>query len=734
MSAAFASAVVRLRWAVVVAWIAATVVVTLTLPTIQQTESGGLGDLVPTDAEAIEAEARSAELFAFPFISRTFVVERDPLGMSLDRLGLLVRRTAQLTLDELPGTRGAAGAYLVSNHIGEAPFVRERGTTALMPMLFPPGIGQTGRTNRAERMAFDHLQPAPPLAQLGVTGTIPARKAAGDIIAERLPLMEGLVLLFVLVAVTVYTRSLVAPLVNLAAVAVAYLVSIRLLAVVGEALDVSVPSEVEPILVALLFGIVTDYVIFYSSRFKRHLRASGDDGRSAARITTRELTPIVLACGSAVAAGTGALVVADLGFLQAFGPGMAMTVLIGMAVALTFVPAMLAILGPRLLWPSRGEQPDRVVHRPRGRNERMLQVVVRRPLLTLLATLAVLAGLGSGLFWLELGNPIIRGLPADSAPRQAYAQVTEGFAPGVIAPTVIVVEQPGIAQQREALRQLGAVLANQAGVAAVFGPELNPTGDPLGAVLASGGDAARFVVTFNSDPLGATAIRRVANLRERLPGILEASGLPAAETLIAGDTALAQETVEAAVADIGRVVPAVLAAVAIVLILFLRGLVAPVYLVAVAALGPMAATGLAVLFFQGILGNGELNYFVPLAAGVLLVALGSDYNVFLVGRIWAEARRRPLNEAIVAAGAGASRAISAAGIVLAVSFAATAVVPVQVFRELAFLVGVGLLIDAFLVRSLLVPAVIALVGYRSGWPGTTLRRVGPRAQRAVEPA
>ncbi|HEV2753386.1 MAG TPA: MMPL family transporter, partial [Solirubrobacteraceae bacterium] len=102
--------------------------------------------------------------------------------------------------------------------------------------------------------------------------------------------------------------------------------------------------------------------------------------------------------------------------------------------------------------------------------------------------------------------------------------------------------------------------------------------------------------------------------------------------------------------------------------------------------------------------------------------------------IWAEARRRPLNEAIVAAGAGASRAISAAGIVLAVSFAATAVVPVQVFRELAFLVGVGLLIDAFLVRSLLVPAVIALVGYRSGWPGTTLRRVGPRAQRAVEPA
>jgi RND superfamily putative drug exporter len=116
---------------------------------------------------------------------------------------------------------------------------------------------------------------------------------------------------------------------------------------------------------------------------------------------------------------------------------------------------------------------------------------------------------------------------------------------------------------------------------------------------------------------------------------------------------------------------------------------------------------------------------------VLLIALGSDYNVFLVGRIWAEARRRPLKEAIVMAGAGASRAISAAGIVLAASFAATALVPIQTFRELAFLISVGLLIDAFLVRSVLVPAVIALVGYRSGWPGSSLRRVGPRAGRAV---
>ena len=136
---------------------------------------------------------------------------------------------------------------------------------------------------------------------------------------------------------------------------------------------------------------------------------------------------------------------------------------------------------------------------------------------------------------------------------------------------------------------------------------------------------------------------------------------------------------------------------------------------------PIAALGLTSLLFQGVLGHGELTYFVPIAAGVLLVALGSDYNVFLVGRVWAEARTRPLPEAIVVGGAAASPAITAAGIVLAASFAAIALVPVQAFAELAFMVAVGLLIDAFIVRSLLVPAVIAIVGERSGWPGKALQ-------------
>ena len=171
-----------------------------------------------------------------------------------------------------------------------------------------------------------------------------------------------------------------------------------------------------------------------------------------------------------------------------------------------------------------------------------------------------------------------------------------------------------------------------------------------------------------------------------------------------------------------RVVPAVLIAVLLVLVVFLRGLVAPLYLIAVALLAPVAAIGLAVGLFELLLGGEELVYYVPVTAGVLLVALGSDYNILLVGRVWNEARRHPLKQATVLAGAGAARAISVAGIVLAFSFGAMALVPLGPFRQLAFVMAAGLLIDAFLVRTVLVPAIISLAGYSSGWPGRRLRQ------------
>ena len=150
-------------------------------------------------------------------------------------------------------------------------------------------------------------------------------------------------------------------------------------------------------------------------------------------------------------------------------------------------------------------------------------------------------------------------------------------------------------------------------------------------------------------------------------------------------------------------------------------LLAPVYLLVASVLAVFATLGLTILIGQDILGYGSLVYFVPFAAGVLLVSLGSDYNVFVVGRIWEEARRRPVADAVAAQ---ASRAITTAGVALAASFAMLAVIPLEQFRQIAIAMALGVVIDAIAVRSLLVPALVALFGRLGMWPGN---RRPPRA-------
>jgi len=182
------------------------------------------------------------------------------------------------------------------------------------------------------------------------------------------------------------------------------------------------------------------------------------------------------------------------------------------------------------------------------------------------------------------------------------------------------------------------------------------------------------------------------------------------------------------VGDVWRIAIVALGVNLLLLVIFLRSVVAPLVLLATSVLALAATLGIATFVFQDFLGYDELTYYVPFAAAVLLVSLGSDYNVFIAGQISAEARRRPLREAVAVATPRASRAISIAGLALAASFAALALVQLRVFRELAFVLAVGVILDAFLVRSLLVPSLIALIGRLTWWP----RRIHLRRRRPGE--
>ena len=154
----------------------------------------------------------------------------------------------------------------------------------------------------------------------------------------------------------------------------------------------------------------------------------------------------------------------------------------------------------------------------------------------------------------------------------------------------------------------------------------------------------------------------------------------------------------------------------LILALYLRALVAPIALLACSVLSVTAALGLTTLLFQNILGEQGLTFYAPFSAAVLLIALGSDYNVFSVGSIWDEAKRRPLAQALTIAVPRASHAITVAGLILAATFALVAIIPLSTFRQIAFAMSVGLLLDTLIIRPVLTPAVLTLLGRWASWP------------------
>lgn len=344
----------------------------------------------------------------------------------------------------------------------------------------------------------------------------------------------------------------------------------------------------------------------------------------------------------------------------------------------------------------------------------------------LLLGVAVLVPAALPLSDMRLGVSFCSALPDDD-PVQRGAQVLEDTGVrGITAPTEVILEGEGVAQQREALARLQGALAAQPGVARVLGPAQSPLPDEYGIVFSQDGDAVRFVVVLDSDPLAAPAVTDLRTLRDRLDGLIAEAGVEGVTVGVTGQTAIAAELDRITRDELERTLIAVLLVELVILALFLRALVAPVVLLALSALGVAAALGLTVVVFQGLLGEPGLTFYVPFATAVLLLALGSDYNVFAVGAIWEQAARRPLAQAIAVAMPATARAISAAGLILAATFAMVAIIPLSTFRQIAFAMAVGLLVDTFFIRPVLTPAVLTLLGRSAGWPGRRIRTTAGR--------
>lgn len=706
------------RWCVVVIafWIAAA-----TLLPMLVTGGGGsgeLGGLLPAHSHALQVEKRVLRQFSVPVLSETSVVVYEPNGLSVLTRADVVAWAATYTQAYLDGSASTSRDHVLA----AVPIPTRTGDTAVTYLYMTNGTS-ADETLRLARNYASHFHNQASV-QTFVTGLSPAQARQAHYLQSRLDLFAVLSLALVCGIVGLVFRSLLAPAVVLAAAGAGYLVTQPIMNELSSTFGFAMPSELKPVTVALLLGVVTDYSVLLFSGMRDHVSAGADHGE-AVRRTLRHKAGVVAVAGLTVAGGTIALLAADLNLFRAFGPALAITVLIGVAVSLSLTPALMTVFGRRLF-----RSADLTRHAEAARTGRVagkLAAVVHAVTTKRGATWATIGGvtillaLAAPVLGLRLSVSLVYGLPHGDEVRQGAVLLSHASIRGVTAPTEIVIESDGVADRRAALDRLQSAVSSQPGVAEVLGAAQNPLPQRFGVVLARSGNAARLVVIFDSDPLGARAISDLHSLNQRLPRLTAESGLTDAQVDTTGLTAVALELTDATRGNLEITLLVALGVELAILMFYLRAVLASVVLLACSALVVLAALGLTTVVFQTLRGDPGVTFYGPFATAVLLLALGSDYNIFTVGTIWDEAHRRPFRQALRIAVPRSSRAVTVAGVILAATFAMVAIIPLETFRQIAFTMAAGLLIDTLFVRPLLTPAVLALLGRAGRWPGRRFR-------------
>ena len=497
-------------------------------------------------------------------------------------------------------------------------------------------------------------------------------------------------------------RSPVVALVPLIVVGLAYGIAAAAVYGLVQADAVEVNGQTTSLLIVLMFGAGTDYCLLIVARFKEELRRTEDKHEAMARATERT-GPAILSAGGTVFAAMLVLTLADLKSTQTMGPVLALGVVIMLVAGLTFLPAMLSALGRNAFWPSiprHGSEPRRT-----GRIWRRVGHFVHdRPVIALTLSIAIL-GLGA------LGNLQDRGSLdfgegfRDDPDSVVGQQVIEDeLSAGQTAVTDVLVAP-------QAAEPVSAALAEAERVEGVA---------PIDT--SEDGELERLAVTLDSDPFSDEATEAVPGLRATAR---EAAG---DETvLIGGTSAENYDTTQTIQDDAKIIVPLTLVVIAIILGILLRAIVAPLYLVATVVLSYAFAIGASTLIFTEVFNQPDGDPGLPTFAFIFLVALGVDYNIFLISRIREESETHEIHDAVINGLERTGGVITSAGLILAGTFGALMALPLESLFQIGFTVALGLLVDTFLVRTITVPSIAFLLGERSWWPS----RGGSRAPLAA---
>lgn len=708
-----------LRWLVpvvlVLTWLGLAGVGGPTFGRLEEVSSNDQASFLPASAEATEAQDWQAKFRDSDEVPGIIVIEKNE-AFTPAQLGELA--TLKASLEELK---------LGSTVIGPIPSEDAKAVQFVVP------VGSSVEVKDAVKELRETVtEAAPQGAQTFVTG--PAGLAA-DLTAA-FGGIDGILLLVALSAVFVILlivyRSLLLPIMVLLTSVFALCAAILLVFGMAKAGWIQLNGQSQGILSILVIGAATDYALLFVARFREALTHTTN--RTAAVLTAWKASfEPILASGATVIIALLCLLFSDLNSNKALGPVAAAGILCALFAALTLLPALMALLGRAAFWPFRPKllpadqrEPELVtgLEGQKGLWRATGSLVARRPRMVWVASVLLLLVAAGGLFQLKAnGVPQTDVILTASNAVDGQDALARHFDAGSGSPAVVIADQAKAAEVLDRVKADDGV-----GEAYLLGPGSVPITGAPGAPSAPDVREGRVIInaTLNDAADSLEAEDTVKALRSEVKAVDPGA-------LVGGVTATALDTNTTAQHDLVVIIPVVLVVILFILMLLLRSIVAPVLLVLSVVLSYAAALGVSAFVFNNIFGFPGADATVPLFGFVFLVALGVDYNIFLMSRVREESLKHGTRPGILRGLVVTGGVITSAGVVLAATFAALGVIPIMFLVQLAFIVAFGVLLDTVLVRSLLVPALAYDIGPKIWWPSKLGRTDGPSAVRPREP-
>ncbi len=647
-------------------------------------------------------------------------------GLTPEDLGQVQKLAARWTTDPLPNQKAVPPFdKLPLPALSEQ--LSEDGSTIIVPVTFEVNTVTEQLELGLDRLRedvtaafggepFETATDKPADLSARITGPVGIQVDATGLFKNAdMSLLMATVLLVLIILLLIY-RSPILAFIPLVAVGFAYMVVGPILGAMAHEGWIAIDSQGISIMTVLLFGAGTDYCLFLISHFRDRLSLERDKKSALLQAMTGSSGAIAMS-GLTVVLSLLALLFTEYGAYQRFAIPFSLSIFIMALASLTLVPALLAIFGRTSFYPFVPRTPDMIAERaqrkgrpipaikPVKKEGAIGRLVVRRPWAVVLSTVIVLGVLAGFSSQLKVTFDILSSFPSNMESREGFAVIGEEFTEGSLAPVRVIIDTDG--SDAELVRQQLSTLPYVAKVSNLEQGSSDP-------------DIYAMDVSLTMNPYSQEAMDLIPELREETMAVLAAAGnggLTADRVWIGGQTAEQYDAKATGDRDTRVIIPIVIGLITLLLLGYLRSIVATAYLIGTVVLSYFAALGSGWIIIHYVLGADAISGSIPLYSFVFLVALGEDYNIFMISSIWKKRKHMSLSRAISEGVKETGSVITSAGIILAGTFAVLASLPIQVLVHFGIVTAVGVLLDTFIVRPFLVPAITALLGRAAFWPG-----------------